>query len=79
MSEFVMVVSKAGLWVSVKVLSKVVPTVLSVPMKAASMVVSMVVAWVDKRVAQMVLLELTMVVSTAVYLDESMASKMVEW
>ena len=74
-----MVVSKAGLWVSVKVLSKVVPTVLSVPMKAASMVVSMVVAWVDKRVAQMVLLELTMVVSTAVYLDESMASKMVEW
>ena len=74
-----MVVSKAGLWVSVKVLSKVVPTVLSVPMKAASMVVSMVVAWVDKRVAQLVLLELTMVVSTAVYLDESMASKMVEW
>ena len=79
MSEFVMVVSKAGLWVSVKVVSKVVPTVLSVTMKAASMVVSMVVAWADKRVARMVLLELTMVVSTAVYLDESMASKMVEW
>ena len=74
-----MVVSKAGLWVSVKVVSKVVPTVLSVTMKAASMVVSMVVAWADKRVARMVLLELTMVVSTAVYLDESMASKMVEW
>ena len=67
MSEFVMVVSKAGLWVSVKVALKVVPTVLKVTMRVESMVVSMVVPWVDKKVARMALLELTMVVLMAVY------------
>ena len=67
------------MWAFVKVVSRVVPRVLLVTMRVASMAESMEVVWVAWRVAHLDWLELMRVVSKAVHLVAPKASKKVEW